>query len=49
MGLKTKRLNTYELIEVFYKSYNPDLTESQKLKDLSGIDVAIDENKKDNA
>jgi hypothetical protein len=41
IGLKPERLDTYELITVFYKSYNPDLTESQKIKDISNIDVPI--------
>jgi len=42
MGLNINRLNTYELIELYYNCYNPDLANSQKVKNLENIDVRID-------
>lgn len=38
-GLKVKRLNTKELIELFYESYNPITSRSSKIKNLEGIDI----------
>lgn len=42
MGLKTERLNTYKLIELYYKCYNPDLYEAAKLNNLDQTDVEMD-------
>lgn len=33
-GLKVKQLDTMELIEIFYNSYNPVTSRNQKLKDI---------------
>ena len=37
MDLKSVTFDTQSLIELFYKSYNPDVTEQQKITDLEKI------------
>jgi hypothetical protein len=39
MGLKTVRLDTQGLIEVYYRVYNPETYDSQKLADLDKLRV----------
>lgn len=39
MGLNAQPLNTQQLIELYYESYNPELAEQQKLADLKEMDV----------
>lgn len=39
LDLKTKLLNTEELIALMYNSYNPDVAESIKIQDVSAIDL----------
>jgi hypothetical protein len=41
MDLKVDLLNTEQLIALIYNSYNPDLLESIRLKDVSNIDVMV--------
>jgi hypothetical protein len=41
MDLKVNLLNTEQLIALMYNSYNPDLLESIRLRDVSSIDIAI--------
>jgi hypothetical protein len=38
-GLKVNRLKTQELIELMYKSYNPETARNQKVKDVSDFDL----------
>lgn len=38
-GLKVEELKTMEIIELFYKSYNPKTSRSQKLKELNETDI----------
>jgi len=38
-GLKVKELNTQEIIEVLYESYNPKISRSSKLKNLKETDI----------
>lgn len=40
-GLKVKRLETKELVELFYRSYNPELSRNQKLKDYTQQDIDL--------
>jgi len=40
-GVKGLPLDTQELIELYYDSYNPDTATRQKLKDLSGISTDV--------
>lgn len=42
-GLQVNELDTTELIELFYNSYNPKLSQTQKLKDLSSTTIVTDE------
>lgn len=42
-GLKVKQLDTLEIIEVFYSSYNPITSRNQKLKDVAGTTIETDE------
>ncbi|MBI5754018.1 hypothetical protein HZA40_02650 [Candidatus Peregrinibacteria bacterium] len=42
-GLKVEQMNTTDLIELFYESYNPLTSRSQKLKDLKNTTIASDE------
>ena len=39
-GLRMTMLNTQELIELYYKLYNPEISEKQKLGDVSELDLA---------
>ena len=39
MGLNAQPLNTQQLIELYYESYNPELAEQQKLANLKDMDV----------
>ena len=39
MGLNSVVLNTQNLIELYYESYNPDVAEQQKIKDVNKLDV----------
>ena len=39
MSLNSVVLNTQNLIELYYQSYNPDMAEQQKLADLKQMDV----------
>jgi hypothetical protein len=41
LGLKVSLLNTEQLIVLLYNSYNPDVMDSIRLRDVSSIDVAI--------
>jgi hypothetical protein len=41
LGLKVNLLNTEQLIVLLYNSYNPDVAESIRLRDVASIDVAI--------
>ena len=42
-GLKVEQMDTTGLIELFYESYNPMTSRSQKLKDLTNTTIAADE------
>lgn len=39
LGLKVQMLDTQALIELYYRAYNPDLAETQKILDMSKISV----------
>lgn len=39
MGLNNAMLNTQQLIELYYQSYNPEIAETQQLADLNKMDV----------
>lgn len=39
-GLKIKRLETKELVELFYRSYNPELARNEKLDDYTQQDIS---------
>jgi len=39
IGLRAKSLNTQQLIELFYNSYNPDLLETEKIKEIDKVQV----------
>ncbi len=41
LGLSSVLLNTEELIDLFYSSYNPDTAKRQKLFDVSNVDIDI--------
>ncbi|MBU1082918.1 hypothetical protein KKE14_00540 [Patescibacteria group bacterium] len=41
LGLSSALLNTEELIDLFYATYNPDLAQKQKLFDISNVDIDI--------
>ena len=38
-GVSSKRLNTTELIALFYESYNPETAQIQKMPQLEEIDI----------
>jgi hypothetical protein len=40
MGLKSVMLNTQQLIELYYRAYNPELIDTEKLEDFNEIRVA---------
>lgn len=39
LGVDVKQLNTQELIELYYESYNPETAKNQKLVDINKIQV----------
>lgn len=39
MGLQVQRLNTQALIELYYNSYNPALSQSQPLEDINKLSI----------
>lgn len=41
LGLSAVQLNTQELIELFYFTYNPDTARRQKLFSISNVDVSV--------
>jgi len=46
MGLQARRLNTQALIELYYNSYNPSLSQNEPMPDLNNL--SIDEKGKTN-
>jgi len=44
MGLKAVTLDTQSLIEVFYRAYNPELLDTEKLTDVEKMRVTENEN-----
>lgn len=42
-GLKVDQLDTQQLIELFYNSYNPSIYRSSKIKDLDNTSIETDE------
>lgn len=44
MGLKSVRLDTQQLIELYYRVYNPELLDTQKLTDVEKMRVTENEN-----
>jgi Fe2+ transport system protein B len=44
-GLKVEELTTKELIELFYKIYNPTVARYEKAKNIEGMNVQTDEEK----
>ncbi len=47
-GLSVKSLDTLELINLFYESYNPKTSREQKLKDLENTSIETEEEKINN-
>lgn len=45
VGLKVEELDTQKLIEVFYNTYNPEISRNEKYKKETNIDIALDENR----
>jgi len=41
LGLEIKALNTKELIELFYKTYNEDIANNQRLQNVDYIAAAV--------
>ena len=41
LGLSSALLNTEELIDLFYATYNPDIAQRQKLFNVSNVDIDI--------
>lgn len=41
MGVSTTRLNTQELIELYYKTYNPETAKNQNLVDINKLRVDL--------
>lgn len=39
MGLRSSVLNTQSLIELFYNTYNPSISETQKIADINKLDI----------
>jgi hypothetical protein len=39
LGLRSERLKTQELIEIYYNSYNPNLFQKQPLEDINKLNV----------
>ncbi len=44
-GIKTDKLQTEQLIELFYNLYNPQISRTEKYKDLKNFTVTTDEEK----
>jgi len=44
LGLSNIQLNTQELVELFYSTYNPDTSRRQKLFSISNVDVNVIKN-----
>jgi len=42
-GIKTDQLKTEEIIELFYNTYNPQISRTEKVKDLKDLTVKSDE------
>ncbi|AKM85012.1 TPA: hypothetical protein DHW58_00425 [Patescibacteria group bacterium] len=47
LGLHNVQLNTQELIELFYSTYNPDTARRQKLFSVSNVDASVIQNIKE--
>ena len=47
-GLRVKELETYELINLFYKTYNPLTSRNDKLKNIKLTSIETDEEKIEN-
>ncbi|MFH1720251.1 MAG: hypothetical protein ABH856_01415 [Patescibacteria group bacterium] len=41
-GLKVDQLKTQELVELFYNIYNPEVSRTEKVKDISGLRIEDD-------
>ncbi len=41
MSISTKIINTQEIIDLFYRSYNPNSSQKQKLTNTAGLDADI--------
>jgi hypothetical protein len=41
MGISTELLNTQEIIDLFYRSYNPNSSQKQKLTNSAGLDAEV--------
>ena len=39
LGLRSQRLSTQALIELYYNSYNPDLYQRQNLEDINKLTI----------
>jgi hypothetical protein len=44
MGLKSAMLDTQSLIELYYRAYNPELLDSQKMRDVGDLRVTDNQN-----
>lgn len=44
LGLSNVQLNTQELVELFYSTYNPDVARRQKLFSVSNVDASFIQN-----
>ena len=44
-GINTDQLSTNEIIELFYNTYNPQISRTEKVKDLKDLSVNTDEQK----
>ncbi len=44
MGLKSVMLDTQSLIELYYRAYNPELLDSQKMRDVGDLRVSDNQN-----
>ncbi|MBT3865204.1 hypothetical protein HOE67_04405 [Candidatus Peregrinibacteria bacterium] len=42
-GINTEQLSTEEIIELYYNTYNPQISRTEKLKDLSSLNINTDE------
>ncbi len=41
MGLRSSVLSTQSLIELFYNTYNPSISETQKMADINKLDIEL--------